>query len=650
VADSTVTIGGDISDLQAKLKQAGTGVKSFGTQARSAMSGIDLGKAFATAGGIAGLTALVKVGFDFNQTMKDGEVAIANVLRTFKGLNGEAAKSEAARVVQLIAEAEPKAAGGLKELTQGFIASAAAAASAGLSVEENVDLVARFANALANSGLPLDQLNQEIRSVLTAQISGDSFVGKLLEGKGLGNARIKELSQQGKLYGELVKELGAMGEAGDTAGVAFSTLESALRKTAGYITAGMFDDAVKGAQEMSVWLDLNKELFTDLGAGISKTLGFLGNFASFMNDIRAASVEGIGGGIGSMLGLEDNNPDGFMDTFVKRRKDREAAMAKATAGTASSPGTGAAPAGAPAAASSSAPAAAKSLLSITREIEAVEKMREKLGERQFASLMRHLTPQLQIEAITKRINQALQDGIYLQTDASESTEADHLAHAERMLDLQDQLAAAKARQADAAAAAAEKEQAANDKLIAQAQSLADMQAQTEILKAQAGGDDKKAAALQRQAEIQAAVKNILDQTNLSEAEALRMAEEQQTLKEQIAANQKDGKGSERGKIDASIGEGGTEGARQRAQERLDRSRERSSDAMKKGFGSFGEEDARLRERFGKEFGPPGAPRQNPAALDAAKNAGGEAAGAANPQQQAGQQIVALVSQILEAVK
>jgi len=349
VADSTVTIGGDISDLEKKLKQAGASVKGFGTQSRTSLQGIDLGKAFAVTGGIAGLTSLVKIGFDFNQTMKDGESAISNVLKTFKGLNDEAAKSEAARVVQLIAEAEPKAAGGLKELTEGFIASAAAASAAGLSVEENVDMVARFANALANSGLPLDQLNQEIRSVLTAQISGDSFVGKLLEGKGLGNERIKQLSAEGKLYAELKDTLGAMGESGDTAGVAFSTLESAISKTAGYITSGMFDNAVEGAKEMSVWLDLNKELFTDLGKGISNTLGFLGDFASFMNDIRAASVEGIGGGIGSMLGLDDTNPDGFMDTFTKRRKEREEAMAKAQTGGS----TTTAPSGSPSAAPSS---------------------------------------------------------------------------------------------------------------------------------------------------------------------------------------------------------------------------------------------------------------------------------------------------------
>lgn len=645
MADSTVTIGGDISDLQTKLKQAGAGVKSFGTQSRSALQGIDLGKAFAFAGGVAGLTSLVKVGFDFNRTMKDGEVAIGNVLKTFKGLNDEAAKSEAARVVQLIAEAEPRAAGGLSELTQGFIASAAAASAAGLSVEENVDMVARFANALANSGLPLDQLNQEIRSVLTANITSDSFVGKLLEGKGLNNERIKDLTQEGRLYGELVKELGALGEAGDTAGVAFSTLESAMKKVLGAVTSGLFDEAVGGAQSLATYLDENKALFNDIGTGIGLAAKELIKFLGFLNETRKITME--------ITGLS------AISAAADARNAAAEAVALSLPGVASAnaaaqsaitpkalPVTGAVPT------SQSSPVAeqsSKAILGIQREIQAVEAMREKLGERQFATLMKHLTPALQIEAIEKRITQEKQRQVQ-QLDSGPQSESAGLSNVERLLDLEEQLIAAKQRRADAAAQATEKETAAAEKLIEQAQALADIQAQTEILKAQATGDDKKAAALQRQAEIQRAVKDIIDATGVSEAEALRLAEEQQRLKEQIATNQKDGKGGAReGKIDASIGEGGSEGARQRAQERLDRARARSSDAVDKSFGTFAGEDAKLKQRFSAEFGPDVA-RQNPAAVDAAKNAAPAVAAGAGPQQQAAQQVVALITQILEAVK
>lgn len=643
MADSTVTIGGDISDLQNKLKQAGSSVKSFGNETRASLSAVDLSKAFAVGGGIAALSSLLKTGFEFNKTMKDGEVAIGNVLKTFRGLSGEAAKSEAARVVQLIAEAEPRAAGGLQELTQGFIASAAAAAAAGISTEENVDLVARFANALANSGLPLEQLNQEIRSVLTAQISGDSFVGKLLESKGLNNARIKELAAEGKLYGEIVKQLGAMGEAGDTAGVAFSTLESGMKKTAGYLSEGMFDEAVEGAKEMSVWLDLNKELFQDLGSGIAKTIGFLGNFAAFMNDVRAAAAEGIGSGISGMMGVGDPNDQGFMETFVQRQKAREDAMAKMQAGQTSSAVVSAG-GSIPASVSPAAQTSASSLLAIARDIEAVEKMREQIGERQFAGLMRHLTPTLQIEALEKRITAERERQAQLQ-DAGPLSEVDNLTAMQRLLDLEEQLAQAKENRTRAAAEASEKERAETEKLISQQQSLADILAQTEILRAQAAGNDEKAAALQREADIQATVKNILDATNLSEQEALKLAREQQDLKDQIA-NQ--GEGTDKtGRINASIGPGGTEGARERADARNQAALDRVNS---KGIeGQFGREDAAQKERFAKQFGPPGDPRQNPAALDAAKNQQASTQQAGGTDQLA-QQALVLMQQMLESMK
>lgn len=635
MADSTVTIGGDISDLQAKLKQAGSSVKSFGTESRASLSGIDLGKAFAVTGGIAGLTSLVKIGFDFNKTMKDGEVAIGNVLKTFKGLSDAGAKSEAARVVQLIAEAEPRAAGGLQELTQGFIASAAAAANAGLNVEENVDLVARFANALSNSGLPLDQLNQEIRSVLTAQISGDSFVGKLLEGKGLNNERIKQLTQEGTLYGEIVKQLGAMGEAGDTSAVAFSTLESGVKKALGALTSGMFDEAVEGAKTLSIWIETNKDLFTDLGVGISKTIGFLGNFAAFINDVRVSAAEGIGGGISDMLGVGDPGAAGFMETFTQRVKAREAKQAAAPAAP-SAPGSSA-NAGTSTSSPTSSTAASSSLLAITREIEAVEKMREQIGQRQFQSLLRHLTPTLQIEALEKRITAEKQKQAQ-QQNAGPVSESAQLENLQSMLELEDRLAQAKQARAEAATAAAEEERQANEKLLSQQSALADILAQTEILRAQAAGDDKKATALQREAEIQANVKSILDATNLSEQEALKLAREQQDLKDQIA-KQGDTEDTA-GRIDASIGPGGAEGARQRAEQRMQEARDRVDG---KGIeGQFGREDSAQRERFAKQFGPGADPRQNPAALDAAKNQ----QAAAQPAE-SGQQIA---NQILEQVK
>jgi len=247
--DATVTLGLNAAQLTAGLRAASSNVDKFAKGASSSFS--RLSASLGVLGGGFTLGAIVKRGFEFNQTMQDGEVAIANVLKSFKGLNDEAARGEAANAIKLLIEAEPKAAGDLQDLTQGFIATAAAAASAGISVEQNVDLVARFANALSNSGMSVEQLNQELRSVLTANITSDSFVGKLLEGKGLDNKRISQLAQEGKLYGEIVKILGAMGEAGDTAQAALSALSSAFDKAAGAATKGLFNESVNSAKDLS---------------------------------------------------------------------------------------------------------------------------------------------------------------------------------------------------------------------------------------------------------------------------------------------------------------------------------------------------------------------------------------------------------------
>jgi hypothetical protein len=493
-----------------------------------------------------------------------------------------------------------------------------------LSVEENVDLVVRFANALSNSGLPLDQLNQEIRSVLTAQVSGDSFIGKLLEGKGLNNERIKQLSQEGKLYGEIVNLLGDMGESGDTAATAFSTLESAQKKVLGALTAGAFDELVETSKELAGWLERNNAEFVAMGnviTGIARAAkdmaGFVGDFAGATKDMATGNAD-----------------QGFAAAVLKRQEQREqpAPPPKKEEDKKPTPG-----AGTSASAPTNSTAASSSLLAITREIEAVEKMREQIGQRQFQGLLRHLTPTLQIEALEKRIT-AEKEKQAQQQNVGPVSESAQLENLQSMLELEDRLAQAKQARAEAATAAAEEERQANEKLLSQQSALADILAQTEILRAQAAGDDKKATALQREAEIQANVKSILDATNLSEQEALKLAREQQDLKDQIA-KQGDTEDTA-GRIDASIGPGGAEGARQRAEQRMQEARDRVDG---KGIeGQFGREDAAQKDRFAKQFGPGADPRQNPAALDAAKNQ----QAAAQPAE-SGQQIA---TQILEQVK
>jgi len=292
---ASVELGWDNSRLRAGAAEAENRVRRAAGAMESALRKIDVGSLVGgfvlgagLSAGISQLTQLGKRGFEFNQSMKDSEVAIANVIRKFQGLSGEAAKREASKAMEAIVAMEPRSAATLQGLTEGFLATFAASQSAGLSIEQNVDLVGRLANAVANANLPAEQLVQELQSIVSGNITSDSALARLLLIK---NADIERAKQAGNLYEFLVKRVGALGEAGDTAGVAFSTLSSALDKAAGNLTAGLFDDVVDGAKALSVILEENVQLTKDLGGLFSR----LGDAGVFSLDILGASLDALSG-------------------------------------------------------------------------------------------------------------------------------------------------------------------------------------------------------------------------------------------------------------------------------------------------------------------------------------------------------------------
>lgn len=216
--------------------------------------GIDLGGKLVNS--IAAIPNLFKSilerGVAFDKNLGDSEIGIANVLAKFQNLDAAAAKQEAAKAIAKIIELEPKSAATLQGLTQGFLATVAPAQAAGVSVEQNIDLVGKFANALANANIPAEQLSQELRAIFTGNITPDAALAKILN---INNDDIEKAKQAGQLYDFLNKQLGSLGEAGDTAGVAFSTLESAIDKAAGELAKPLFKLLVQGAKDLAVALE-----------------------------------------------------------------------------------------------------------------------------------------------------------------------------------------------------------------------------------------------------------------------------------------------------------------------------------------------------------------------------------------------------------
>jgi hypothetical protein len=596
-----VQIGFDGKPVMAGLGGLEARLGGFAKRAGSAIGSLgDLGGSLGTIGGALGLGLMVKRGFEFNQTMQDGEVAIGNVLKTYNGLNDEAAKSEAAKVVQLIAEAEPKAAGGLQELTQGFIATAAAAAGAGISTEQNVDLVARFANALSNSGLPLDQLNQELRSVLTANVTSDSFIGKLLEGKGLDNKRILQLTQEGKLYGEIVKELGAMGEAGDTAGVAFSTLGSAVDKALGAVTMGLFGEAVDGAKALAEVIEDMLPVLEDVGKGWAGLAKAGVGFFQGMTDAGAALMMTLDSSAGgTALERWQAANDELEAQYEQRRKIREKAEAeeKKVGGAV----------GGGAAVGSPAPRAGAAGAGREQAMEAATaRLREQYGQAQFDALQSNATLEQQI-ANLKQLQVTRAEELRREMDAGPITEQRMLEFAtadlaleQERLGLQKQLN----KQRD------DEAKKAKDEVEARDEAVKSLTAEAEILAAKAAGQEEVVKRLEREEAIRERVKQIVEQTGLSQDKALAAATKMQDLTERAEkAEAKKGEDVER-RIQGYSWEkmGGADEARARAAARRAAGDEKRARAYKRSFGGLDE--------FYADQKDPGFARAKTPALDA----------------------------------
>lgn len=301
----------------------------FDSTAKAAeKSGLSLGKVLAGLGVTAFAGGFLRRGLEFNQTMRDSEAAIAKVIGQFQNLNDAASKKAAAGAMRELVELEPKASGSLNDLVGGFMSTLAASQSAGISVKENIDLVGRFANAMANASIPTEQLAQEMRSIVTGNIGADSTLARMLE---IDGPTIERVKKAGNLYQFLVDKLGKMAEAGDTATVTFSSLQSAVDTAAGGLASGLFDVALEGSKSLTETLANNKEAFEDFGRAIGFAAREALKFTSFVSEAaRQASRLAAIAGLMTQEGLSYAEAADWIDEVAEARQ-RETAAAKAEA-------------------------------------------------------------------------------------------------------------------------------------------------------------------------------------------------------------------------------------------------------------------------------------------------------------------------------
>lgn len=198
---------------------------------------------------------------------------------------------------------------------------------------------------------------------------------------------------------------------------------------------------------------------------------------------------------------------------------------------------------------------------------------------------------------------------------------------------------------------AERAAASAAKAAAQGEVRRDAGEELAVLRAQAAGKEDLAKQLQRQIDIEREAKRLTDEAGLSEQRALRVAREKAQLKEQIAGREKSS--GQDSRYDA---DGKREDGRHKIDARIDRGKAMEREGLYGGASKADEARAKVEKQKAKyqdplydQSGRGGA--ANPLAAKAQGNAQRETPPAGNsPQQQAGQQVIALITQILEAVK
>jgi hypothetical protein len=184
----------------------------------------------------AAFAALVSKGIAFNSTMEQAQLGVASVLDTFDktgdlgGFSGSIDVSAAS--LEELRKAAVDSPATFEELVEGFQGTASAAASAGLSIRQHIDLVTQMSMAVKAMGINgSGQLQQEMSSILTGEIDINSQAAKRL---GITRQQIESAREQGRVYEFLSTKFQAFGRAGEEVNKTFS---GALSRSSDLITS-----------------------------------------------------------------------------------------------------------------------------------------------------------------------------------------------------------------------------------------------------------------------------------------------------------------------------------------------------------------------------------------------------------------------------
>jgi len=196
----------------------------------------------APAGGLFGFKQAIQEGFAFNSMLEDTRLAITSLLATTQSyrdglgrvLKGEdawtAAQAQAGGIQEQLQIANLKTAATLDQISRAYQQSLVPATKAAFDPAQVVKYSSALVQAATAMNVPLHNLAEESRAILTGNMQDRiTLLKPLMEAAGITNARIKELIDSGKLYNEVMAAFAQTSKGAEQAANNFSTRLSNLK-------------------------------------------------------------------------------------------------------------------------------------------------------------------------------------------------------------------------------------------------------------------------------------------------------------------------------------------------------------------------------------------------------------------------------------
>lgn len=253
----------------------------------------NLGKAAAAGVGLYSLSTvyaeLIRLGVEWNKVLEIGALGIASVsiaVREYRDETGAAlplqtalnvATSDANKQLRLLRIAGLQTAATTRQLVSAYQESVGVGSAYALTLDQIRQITIRTTQAALTLGLPLFQINQEIRALLSGDIDRNARVAKALA---ITPEDVRLAQERNDLFSFLFNKLEAFAVAGERAQNTFaiitSNLQEAIETFAGLTGAELFKEIRDGLKDLTTaFFDLTTADIAADFKGLSKVLGAL---------------------------------------------------------------------------------------------------------------------------------------------------------------------------------------------------------------------------------------------------------------------------------------------------------------------------------------------------------------------------------------